>query len=212
LFFLSILLIMLLFFYDFELFACLILVIYSSVYLLLSLLLMYFHKYWSNLYNSESFSMFFVLLPIVIFVISATTSDDGILYSGTKFTFFNYTWILRLYFYDIYSLFLNFSDNLLFFMHIFIYRAFFVEATLINIYLLFGLILAIGLLLWLKLWINPGTLLRFKLLNKSIKWFYYPRHLRLFAINKLKRQIRRQNSSLIKFDSDGKYELKWYKN
>ena len=78
---------------------------------------------------------------------------------------------------------------------------------MLNVYFFFGIVLSITFLLAIRVWSNPGYLMKFILLKKASKWLFFPKHIKLLLINKFKRQVRRQNSSIIKFNNKGRFEF-----
>ena len=208
-----IILIFYLFCYDYDLFGCFVLSIYSSVFFLISLFFIYFNKYWSlNFQNFYNFYYYYFILLILFFFISNFFYIDGFTFFYFNFFYFNYLWFLKLYFYDFYSIYYSMFDSLIFFLHLFFYKIFVIESILINVYFFFGIVVSIAFLLIIKLWSNPNYLAKFLLIKKNFKWLFYPKHLRLLVINKFKRQTRRYNSSIVKYNNKNKFVFLWYKN
>ena len=208
-----ILLIAFIFYCDFDLFACFILSIYSSVFFLISLFFIYFNKYWSLTWNSNTYTYFSYLVIIVVMLFSINFyNTDGFTFFFSKVMVFKHIWIFRLYCYDLYSLYFNIYDNFIFLLHLFFYKLFIFFSLMLNVYFFFGIVLSITFLLAIRVWSNPGYLMKFILLKKASKWLFFPKHIKLLLINKFKRQVRRQNSSIIKFNNKGRFEFIWYRN
>lgn len=196
------LVVILLFWYEIDLFASIVLAIYSSVFILLSLLFVYFHRLISKqLFETQSeISPIteMILLFLCFYFFFTMQPYYGFAYVNSSMIYLSNSWVWLLDFTDFYSCFFennNLTANL---MHTVLYKFFNLEILILNIYLFFGLVLAILILLIFKLFLNPSVIGRILSLTRFKFWFFFPTNARIRVANKLKRQIRRKNTSHIK--------------
>lgn len=84
-------------------------------------------------------------------------------------------------------------------MHTVLYKAYVVEIFFLNIYILLGLLLSVGLLFLFKVWLNPATVGRLYTGMRRQFAFFFPTNVRMRVMNKFRRQGRRRNSSHVLF-------------
>jgi len=152
-----------LFYKEFDLFASVLLAIYSSVFLLLSLFIVYFSRYWGKINNNEIFySDTYIFDIICLFIIFFVSFDlfyfDGFLFINFNFITNNYNWIFKLVIYDYYNFSTYGGVAIAVLMHIILYKFFVLEIFFFNLYLLFGLVLSVSLLYFFKIWLNPSLI------------------------------------------------------
>lgn len=144
-----------LFYREYDLFASVLLALYSSVFVLLSLFILYFSRYWGKL-GSSSVSLGEVAVLDMLVLLAALFSSFGLFYCdgslliNSGFTYSSYSWLFSLVAYDYYD-FGDKNTQTVVLMHSVMYRLFAVEIFFFNLYLFFGLVFSVGLLYIFKL-------------------------------------------------------------
>ena len=196
-----ILFVFLLFWREFDLFASIVLAIYSSVLLFLSLFLVYFNRYWGRS-NFELSGDTGGVFELAVLAVAAWVSQffflDNVITAGGELALSGH-WASHLMGYDLYlvaSLGESISANL---MHAMLYKAYVLEVFFLNVFLLFGLVLTVAVISLSKLAINNNLVERSTALWRVNFTFFFPENFRVRAVSKLRRQLRRKNSSTIKY-------------
>jgi len=186
---------------DFDLFAAILLALYSSVFLLLSLFILYFNRYWGKgaTAGTGSIADFVALIAIVVLPFDFFLLD-GVLLVNSHATVTAHSWSYYIISYDFYATLLEGTTRMaVLLMHAIFYKFFAIEVFFLNLYLFFGLIFAVGLTYILKLWLNPSIVGQlFSAMRVSFS-FFFPSNFRVHAANRFRRQSRRKNSSQVKF-------------
>lgn len=192
-----------LFYREYDLFASVLLALYSSVFVLLSLFILYFSRYWGKL-GSSNVSLGEVAVLDMLVLLAALFSSFGLFYCdgslliNSGFTYSSYSWLFSLVAYDYYD-FGDKNTQTVVLMHSVMYRLFAVEIFFFNLYLFFGLVFSVGLLYIFKLWLNPAVIGHIFSLMRFTFFFSFPANYRVRVMNKFKRQTRRKNSSHVKY-------------
>jgi hypothetical protein len=193
-----------LFWLEFDLFASILLALYSSVFVLLSLFILYFNRYWGKLsandiaYGSSSSVDFITIITIVLLPFGLFFFDGFIVIGGSP-VYNNYSWILKLVSYDYYALAGDNSSMSAALMHNILYKLYTIEIFFFNVYLFFGLVFSVGLLYIFKIWLNPAVIGNIFSLMRFKFYFFFPANFRVRVMNKFRRQSRRKNTSHIKY-------------
>ena len=191
-----------LFWYEFDLFASILLALYSSVFLLLSLFILYFNRYWgktSSTWYSDAALLDFgigvsvLFAPCCFIVYEGTLILNGGVFSAAGI------WYLRFVSYDYIGLLQDLEVMTVSLMHNVLYKTFVLESFFLNLYLFFGLVLSVACLYLFKVWLNPSVVGRLFSLSRLKFWFFFASNSRVRTINKLRRQVRRKNTSHLKF-------------
>lgn len=200
------LLIIFLFWREFDLFAALLFALYASVLILLSLFLLYFNRYWGRLTTETTYSSAliadWVIVALLILSISALLFfDDSASYLCVNNSFFSttYVWFFKLAHYDYWNLLTNPLILSAALMHTVLYKFFAAEVFFLNIYLLLGVVLAVSILYLLKFWLNPSTLINIFSLMRFKFFFFFPTNSRVRAMNKFRRQGKRKSTTHVKY-------------
>jgi hypothetical protein len=146
-------LVVLLFWYEFDLFGSLLLALYSSVFLLLSLFILYFNRYWGKTnsvwYNDGALLDFGIGVSVFcapcLFVVY-----DGVFILNSEIFSSSTSWYLRFVNYDYVGLLQDLEVMTVSLMHNILYKAYVLEIFFLNIYLFFGLVLSVGCLYLFK--------------------------------------------------------------
>lgn len=197
------LLVILLFWHEIDLFASMFLAIYSSVFVVLSLIFVYLQRYITrSLLDSASESptnLELLMLLVLLVCCWTSTSVGGLAHTGNGVLSVASAWSLLVNYSDFYAVSLNYTTATSSLMHAVLYKMFNFEVLFFNIYLFFALVLSTIILLLLKLLLNPAIIGRLLATTRLHFWFFFPTNTRVRVANKLKRQVRRKNSSLIRF-------------
>jgi len=201
---LALLLIVFLFWTEFDMLASLIFGVYSSVFIVFFLLLLHFATFWAPANKQKSshkssavyaFSLTFLLFISFSFVTCLPSQHNGL--SG--FFLFNYLWQ------DFFVCVNTVTSMTVQLLHHFFFRFFVFETVLLNFYLFFSLVLALGLLYLFRLYSNLKPHARVWSLgagirhDKTVAYAPHTPNVRVRLINKFRRQTRRQNSSVIRY-------------
>ena len=178
-------------FINFNFLVYVLFAVYSSSFLILSLFLFFFKRFWDILKSSSSnISIFFLFLfCFVLFNFNFFLWD----FKNSIFFF-----IFNFIYYDVYSLKNLFYVDIAV-LHNFFYKWLVFESVLLNVFLLVAFMAIIFFLLFVKFVYDANSLNKFISLKKNIKSLYFFKNNKILATNKLKRQIRRSSSSIIKF-------------
>ncbi len=184
--------------------ASLIFGVYSSVFVVFFLLLLHFATFWASATkqrsSTESMGVYiFAFTLVTSLALCLVTLSPSHANSLSNFTMFNYLWQDFFFFTNVVgSMTVQLLHN--FFFHFFVF-----ETILLNFYLFFSLILAIGLLFLFRLYANLKPHAKAWGLGvgagqkKVAAPFSQTASVRIRQINKFRRQTRRQNSSIIRY-------------
>lgn len=177
---------------------------YSSVFVVFFLLLLHFATFWApankQRSSAESTGVYIFAFTLVVFLsfclVTFLPSHSNSLPNSFMF---NYLWQDFFFFTNTIA---SMTVQLLhhFFFHFFVF-----ETILLNFYLFFSLVLAIGLLFLFRLYANLKPHAKVWGLSagagqkKAAAPFSQTTSVRIRQINKFRRQTRRQNSSIIRF-------------
>jgi len=146
--------VILLFLYDYDLFGSVLLALYSSVFLLLSLFILYFNRYWGKAASAWYANLALVDWVLILAILCAPTPfviNDGRFYlNGTTVRSMGY-WATHLVNYDYYATLQNCEMLTVSLIHNLLYKFYVVEVLFLNVYLVFGLVLSVALLLLFKM-------------------------------------------------------------
>lgn len=176
----------LLVFYGFDLLTCLLFLIYSSVFIYLTLLSIHLTTYWSLSYyqNAQTLQQNNIFIYFIIISISYLTIN-------------HFTYVRQIY--DLGGfLTINYNlqpINMLLYLHIYFYVIFITETILLNMYLLFGLVLATAIS-YFKLLNHVTT---YQNIKHTAQHANQAEGLKIKLVHQFRRQTRRKNSSLIKY-------------
>jgi hypothetical protein len=192
-----------LFWKEFDLFASILLAVYSSVFLVLLLFYIYFNRYitkiiFETVVDSQFFVDFIVLISS-IFVFYIHFFFDGFFFINQSLFSANASWLYILLFVDSYTNFFEKSVYTVNLMHVILYKLFAVEIFFLNVYLLLGLFSSAVFLLFLKITYNPSFLNKFLAISRYSFNFFFSKNSRIRTVNSLRRQIRLKNTSHIKY-------------
>ena len=109
------------------------------------------------------------------------------------------SWAQLLVCYDFYTLSHDYVYMSVVLMHSVLYKLYVVENLFLNIYLLLGLVCAVALSSILRGWINPAAIVKLVATSSFNGWFSAFKDSRILTVNKFKRQLRRKNTSSIKY-------------
>ncbi len=184
-----VILVLFLFWIEFDVLASLLLGVYSSVFIVFFLLLMHFATFWAAALRKNQHPAR-AIVGLFLVALSTLTLSYGL---GTlKLGGLN--WSMSFLWQDFFSSSSSISSLLIHLLHFFFFRLYIYETLLLNLYLVFSLILALCLLSLYRLYFN--------LKNTSQRTTPTPTlatHTdRVRQINKFRRQTRRQNSSVLK--------------
>lgn len=192
-----------LFWKEFDLFASILLAIYSSVFLVLLLFYVYFNRYVTKIMFesviSSQFFIDFIVFVSSIFFFYIHFFFEGVFYINQSLFSASTSWLYSLFFVDGYSSFFEKSVYTTNIMHIIIYKLFAIEVFFLNIYLLLGLFSSTVFLLFLKITYNPSFLNKFLAISRYSFNFFFSKNSRIRTVNTLRRQIRLKNTSHIKY-------------
>lgn len=154
LFTLIISLVVFLFYYDFDLFGSILLVLYSSVFLLLSMFILYFNRYWGKSNSASYVESALLDVGIICALICAPTlyvTYESPLYINNALVNAATVWYFRFVGYDFVASLHNAEALTVSLMHSVLYKVYVLESFFLNVYLFIGLVLSVGLLLLFKL-------------------------------------------------------------
>ena len=184
--------------------ASLIFGVYSSVFIVFFLLLLHFATFWASANkqrsSAESTGVYIFAFTLVLFLsFCLVTFLPSHADSLSNSAMFNYLW-------QDFFLFTNTLGSMTVqLLHHFFFHFFVFETIMLNFYLFFSLILAIGLLSLFRLYANLKPHAKTWGLSvgagqkKTAAPFSQTTSVRIRQINKFRRQTRRQNSSVIRY-------------
>jgi FlaA1/EpsC-like NDP-sugar epimerase len=173
--------------------------VYSSVFIVFFLLLMHFATFWAAaLRKNPHPARAIVALFLVSLITLALPYGFGTPNSG------GVNWSTYFLWQDFFALNTTVSSMLIHLLHFFFFRLYIYETLLLNLYLVFALILALGLLSLYRLYVNfknssqrsTATSTLATLAGQGASTRVHTDRVR--QINKFRRQTRRQNSSVLK--------------
>lgn len=156
--------------------------VYSSVFLLITLLTTHLANYWSLVAKNSNKRLAGPFLTLAVSVILFIKSTNAKTVNYTKVAHF-------------FALSSSNVTSLLYFLHLSFYKLFIVEALLLNLYLFFGLVVA-TIIVQLRYFFTQDALPQHLF---SLTAHHGAQALTIRLANSFKRQVRRKNTSLLKF-------------
>ncbi len=194
--------VVILFWYEFDLFASMLLALYSSVFLVIALFIVYFNSYWEKMGGFIYIFDFFVdnfmymgmlLMPCYTYYYSNYT------YLNNMFNWITECWFFKLGFYDYFNTFSESEIMTVSLMHNVLYKFYALETIFLNLYLIFGLFISVIGIYLFKVWVQPNIILQTIASGRKSNGFFFTMLSRSRTISQFRRQVRRKNTSHIKY-------------